>query len=62
MMAEVLRVILSLENVRRGPGQSGKLARFPDAALPMLHYAYLNEKMIQTPWPTSMIVNYDGAK
>lgn len=62
MMAEVLRVILSLENVRRGPGQSGKLARFPDAALPMLHYAYLNEKMISSPWPTSMIINYDGTK
>ncbi|KAG1881160.1 heme peroxidase [Suillus subluteus] len=62
MMAEVLRAVLSLENVRRGPGQSGKLARFSDAALPVLHYAYLNEKMMQSPWPTSMIVNYDVAK
>ncbi|KAG1881162.1 hypothetical protein F4604DRAFT_1578213, partial [Suillus subluteus] len=62
MMAEVLRAVLSLENVRRGPGQSGKLARFSDAALPVLHHAYLNEKILQNPWPTSMIVNYDVAK
>ncbi|KAG2132772.1 heme peroxidase [Suillus clintonianus] len=59
IMAEVLRAVLSLGNVRRGPGQSGKLARFPDTALPVLHYAYLNEKMLQSPWPTSMVVNYD---
>jgi linoleate 10R-lipoxygenase len=61
-MAEVLRAVVSLENVRRGPGQSGKLARFSDAALPVLHYAYLNEKMLQCPWPTSMVINYDVAQ
>lgn len=60
MMAEVLRAVLALENVRRGPGQSGKLARFSDGALPVLHYAYLNEKMLQSPWPTSMVINYDA--
>ncbi|KAG1795206.1 heme peroxidase [Suillus plorans] len=62
ILAEVLRAVASLENVRRGPGQSGKLTRFSDSAIPVLHYAYLNEKMLQSPWPTSMIVNYDGAK
>ncbi|KAG1740010.1 heme peroxidase [Suillus lakei] len=62
VMAGVLRAILALDNVRRGPGQSGKLARFSDTALPMLHYAYLNEKMVQSPWPNSMVVNYDAAK
>ncbi|KAG2338641.1 heme peroxidase [Suillus weaverae] len=62
MMAEVLRAVVSLENVRRGPGQSGKLVRFSDTALPMLHYAYLNEKMLHSPWPNSMVVNYDVAK
>ncbi|KAG2157761.1 heme peroxidase [Suillus bovinus] len=62
MMAEVLRAVVSLENVRRGPGQSGKLTRFSDSALPVLHYAYLNEKMLQSPWPTSMVINYDAAK
>jgi linoleate 10R-lipoxygenase len=59
IMAEVLRGILSFDNVRRGPGQSGKLPRFQDEAIPMLRYAYLNEKMMPSPWPTSMIINYD---
>ncbi|KAG2364875.1 putative linoleate diol synthase [Suillus spraguei] len=53
MMAEVLRAVLALEN-------SGKLTRFSDGALPVLHYAYLNEKMLQSPWPTSMVINYDA--
>lgn len=59
MIAEVLRGILSFDNVRRGPGQSGKLHRFKDESLPMLRYAYLNEKMLRSPWPTSLIINYD---
>ena len=59
IMAEVLRGILSFDNVRRGPGQSGKLPRFEDKTLPMLRYAYLNEKMMPSAWPTSMVINYD---
>ncbi|OAX41520.1 heme peroxidase [Rhizopogon vinicolor AM-OR11-026] len=59
MIAEVLRAILSFNNVRRGPGQSGRLHRFKDESLPVLHYAYLNEKMLRTPWPTTLIINYD---
>ncbi|KAG0701786.1 heme peroxidase [Suillus ampliporus] len=59
IIAEVLRGILSFDNVRRGPGQSGNLPRFKDDALPVLRYAYLNEKMSPSAWPTSMIVNYD---
>ncbi|OAX33207.1 heme peroxidase [Rhizopogon vinicolor AM-OR11-026] len=59
IMAEVVRGILSFDNVRRGPGQSGNLPRFEDKALPVLRYAYLNEKMMPSPWPTSMIINYD---
>ncbi|KAG0709341.1 heme peroxidase [Suillus ampliporus] len=59
MIAEATRGILSYENVRRGPGQSGRLARFHDPALPALRYAYLNEKMLHSPWPTSLVLNYD---
>ncbi|KAG0693723.1 heme peroxidase [Suillus ampliporus] len=58
--AEVLRGILSFDNVRRGPGQSGNLPRFKDHALPVLRYAYLNEKMLPSAWPTSMVINYDA--
>jgi linoleate 10R-lipoxygenase len=59
LMVEVLRGILSFDNVRRGPGQSGNLPRFEDKALPVLRYAYLNEKMLPSAWPTSMVINYD---
>ncbi|KAG2350116.1 heme peroxidase [Suillus weaverae] len=59
IIAEVLRGILSFDNVRRGPGQSGDLPRFEDDALPVLRYAYLNEKMLPSAWPTSMVINYD---
>ncbi|KAJ8594598.1 putative linoleate diol synthase [Rhizopogon salebrosus TDB-379] len=59
IMAEVLRGILSFDNVRRGPGQSGNLPRFEDKALPILRYAYLNEKMMPSAWPTSMVISYD---
>ncbi|KAG0693724.1 heme peroxidase [Suillus ampliporus] len=60
VIAEVLRGILSFDNVRRGPGQSGNLPRFKDHALPVLRYAYLNEKMLSSAWPTSMVINYDA--
>ncbi|OJA13135.1 hypothetical protein AZE42_03642 [Rhizopogon vesiculosus] len=59
IMAQVLLGILSFDNVRRGPGQSGNLPRFEDKALPALRYAYLDEKMMPSPWPTSMVINYD---
>ncbi|KAG1746574.1 heme peroxidase [Suillus paluster] len=59
MIAEVLRAVLTYDNVRRGPGQSGRLARFHDPAIPSLRYAYLNEKMAHSPWPTSLVFNYD---
>ncbi|KAG1717309.1 heme peroxidase [Suillus paluster] len=59
IIAQVLRGILSFDNVRRGPGQSGNLPRFQDGVLPMLRYAYLDEKMLPSAWPTSMVINYD---
>ncbi|KAG2138289.1 heme peroxidase [Suillus clintonianus] len=59
IIAEVLRGIFSFNNVCRGPGQSGNLPRFEDEALPVLRYAYLDEKMLPSAWPTSMMINYD---
>ncbi|KAI6113067.1 heme peroxidase [Pisolithus sp. B1] len=59
LIVQVLRAILSFDNVRRGPGQSGVLARFPDASLPHLRYVYLNEKQLRSPWPTSLVILYD---
>ncbi|EGN96758.1 hypothetical protein SERLA73DRAFT_93339 [Serpula lacrymans var. lacrymans S7.3] len=58
-IVQVLLGILSFDNVRRGPGQSGKLTRFKDAAFPDLQFAYLNDQQFATAWPSSLIIQYD---
>ncbi|KAH7890809.1 heme peroxidase [Phlebopus sp. FC_14] len=58
-IVQVLRGILSFGNVRRGPGQSGKLPRFKDASLAQLRHVYLDDHQLRTPWPTSLIIQYD---
>jgi len=60
IMTEVVCATFSF-NVRRGPNRCGGLPRFgnSDKTLPVLHYTYLNEKMLPSAWPTSMILNYD---
>jgi cytochrome P450 len=59
LIVHVLRSILSFDNIRRGPGQSGKLQRFQDSTLKDLRYVYLDEKQFRAPWPTSLVVLYD---
>ncbi|KAI6149466.1 heme peroxidase [Pisolithus tinctorius] len=59
LIVQVLRAILSFDNVRRGPGQSGDLVRFQNASLPQYRYVYLNEKQLCSPWPTSLVILYD---
>ncbi|KAH8832679.1 linoleate diol synthase [Flagelloscypha sp. PMI_526] len=56
---EVLLAVLSNESVRRGPGASGQLQRFVDSSRKDLNYAYLDEKHDSSPWPVSMVVQYD---
>jgi len=58
--AQVLSVILGLPNLRLGPGQSGFLNRFPDYADPLIRFGYLRVDGQQTPWPTSLLVQYDA--
>jgi hypothetical protein len=58
--AEVLRAIYAYKNVRRGPGQSGKLKRFTEHTNPQYHFAYLNHEQLISPWPTSLTIEYDG--
>jgi hypothetical protein len=57
--AQVLSVILSLPNIRLGPGRSGKLNRFPDSADPLVRFGYLDPTGNQVPWPTSLVVQFD---
>ncbi|KAH7914862.1 heme peroxidase [Hygrophoropsis aurantiaca] len=59
IIVQALRAVLSYDNVRRGPNQSGKLNFFSDASAPQYTRAYLNQKMFVTPWPTSLIIQYD---
>jgi len=59
LILQVVRSILSLDNIRRGPGQSGKLHRFQDNSLKDLRYVYLDANQFRSPWPTSLVVLYD---
>lgn len=60
LIAQVLRSILSLENLRRGPGRSGKLQRYQDSSFKDLRYVYLNAQQLRSPWPTSLVMLYDA--
>ncbi|THV05525.1 linoleate diol synthase [Dendrothele bispora CBS 962.96] len=59
IIGEVLRAVFELRNLRRAPEQSGRLKRFKDSDQHDLRWAYLDENGFITPWPTSMIVQYD---
>jgi hypothetical protein len=56
---EVLRAIFELPGVRRAPGQSGRLNRFPDSSDLMLRNSYLDSTQFAVPWPTSLSILYD---
>ncbi|KAF8630158.1 hypothetical protein AX15_003106 [Amanita polypyramis BW_CC] len=59
IMSEVLRAIYSFKNVRRAPGNSGRLQRFKDADHLQLRYNYLGTDQFPTAWPTSLTIQYD---
>ncbi|KAG8896210.1 hypothetical protein FRC00_006290, partial [Tulasnella sp. 408] len=60
MMPEVMRSVFSLKNIRRAPGESGKLYRFrADLFGTTTNYCYVDKKGCASPWPSSMIVQYD---
>ncbi|KAF9038426.1 linoleate diol synthase [Panaeolus papilionaceus] len=60
IVAETLRAVYTLNNVRRAPGQSGTLARFKHHTRPELMFAYLNNDQLLTEWPTSLSIQYDA--
>jgi len=59
LIVHVLRSILSFGNIRRGPGQSGKLQRFRDSSFKDLRYVYLDADQHRSPWPTSLVLLYE---
>jgi len=58
-MAQVLKAIFSLNNLRRGPGVSGILNRSAYQQFDTTQYEYMDRKQRLTIWAQSMIVQYD---
>ncbi|GJJ14696.1 hypothetical protein Clacol_008963 [Clathrus columnatus] len=55
-MAQTLRAIFNKKNLRRGPGPSGKLARFTEETFGAQQTLYLDMKGQVTMWPQTMVV------
>ncbi|TCD67949.1 hypothetical protein EIP91_011750 [Steccherinum ochraceum] len=60
IMAHVLRAVFGCRNMRRAPGQSGRLKRIPSDMMRTSTYVYLVDDDKLTPWATSMVVQYDA--
>ncbi|KAG8952208.1 hypothetical protein FRC04_004915 [Tulasnella sp. 424] len=59
-MPEVMRCVFSLKNIRRAPGESGKLNRFrADLFGSTINYCYVDAKGNVSPFPGSMLIQYD---
>ncbi|KIJ37088.1 hypothetical protein M422DRAFT_232076 [Sphaerobolus stellatus SS14] len=59
-MAQVLRAVFSRKNLRRANGTSGRLATFDTAFHGTLQPMYLDWKAAVTPWPLSLVLQYDA--
>ena len=55
-MVQVLKTVFSLKNVRRAPGLSGTLKRFPCNVNETEFYQYLNKTQDPVPWATSLVL------
>ncbi|GJE95217.1 linoleate dioxygenase-like and cytochrome P450 domain-containing protein [Phanerochaete sordida] len=56
---EVLRAVRSFTNVRRASGQSGILRRYKSDTMKTSTWMYLDQAQRQSPWATSMVLQYD---
>ncbi|KAK0238937.1 linoleate diol synthase [Armillaria nabsnona] len=59
ILSETLRAVLSHPGLCRGPGDCGKLNRFKIDDK-HIRYGYLDSDLQVSPWPTSLIVRFDG--
>lgn len=57
--AAVLRAVFSFPNVRRAHGQSGILKRFKSDTMKTSTWMYLSHDEKQSPWATSMVLQYN---
>jgi len=60
IMIAVLRAVLELGHVRRGPGQSGELKRFSAKINGIATWRYLDQKQVFTQWAQSLVIQYDA--
>jgi len=51
-----MRAIFSKRNVRRAPGQSGRLNRFRHNPFGTESWMYMSAKGTISPWPASMVI------
>ena len=58
IVTETLSAVFSLEEVHRGPGQSGTLQRFKAHDRPELSHAYLDDNQLISEIPGSLVVLY----
>ncbi|KAF8585671.1 heme peroxidase [Ramaria rubella] len=58
-MAQVLRAVFGKKNLRRAPGLSGQLTRFAEKLHDTEQKVYVDHTGKPTPWPQSMLVQYD---
>ncbi|CAE6468800.1 unnamed protein product [Rhizoctonia solani] len=58
-MPAVIKSIFKLKNIRRAPGESGKLRSFTQDLHGTKQTMFLNARGLVTPWPASMIIQYD---
>ncbi|KAK0469345.1 linoleate diol synthase [Desarmillaria tabescens] len=61
ILSETLRAVCSYPGICRGPGQSGVLCRFKieDNVRRQLRYGYLDNNKKVSPWPTSLMLQFD---
>jgi len=59
-VAQVMRAVFSLKNVRQGPGGCGTLKRIVQVQSGTTEYVYMDAQRELSPWARSMILQYDA--
>lgn len=57
---QVLSTIFSLKGLRRGPGQSGSFTRFTEKCHGGQRTHYITQRGLLTPFPDSLVIQYDN--
>ncbi|KAI0322769.1 linoleate diol synthase, partial [Amylostereum chailletii] len=56
IMGQVIRAVFEVDNLRRAPGDSGRLKRYKTDAETSLRYEYLGSDQLPSAWPNSMLL------